>query len=111
MTLLIVVVLTTFLLSFIFAQVFQRIQPSDTDPVAANDEILKALASGSDLEVRSGARRVGKGRSPGWPPSHAHAQPQAASQQAEGSRPRGHGRGASVHRQLLHQAAALAAFQ
>ena len=53
-TVLVVVVLKTVLLSFIFARVFQRVRPIGTadHSGAANDEILKDLAGGSDLEVK-----------------------------------------------------------
>ena len=50
----VVVILTTLLLSLIFAQVFQRNQTpkSSNCPMVANDEILKALAEGSDQELK-----------------------------------------------------------
>ena len=53
-TFLIVVILSTFILSFVFARVFQRFPQVGTtnDPVAPNDEILRVLAEGSDLEVK-----------------------------------------------------------
>ena len=52
MTLFVIVILTTIVLLFVFAQVFRRNQPIAKDPVAANDGILKALATGSNLEVK-----------------------------------------------------------
>ena len=54
MTLLVIVVVSTLTLSLIFARVFQRKQTpkSGTGPVAPNDNILKVLAEGSDLEVK-----------------------------------------------------------
>ena len=45
------VILPTLILSLVFARVFHRVQSKGNGPVAANDEILKALAEGSDLEV------------------------------------------------------------
>ena len=54
MTLFVIVILTTIVLLFVFAQVFQRNRPIDAanDPVASNDEILKTLVEGSDQEVK-----------------------------------------------------------
>ena len=51
MTLLVCVILTTLLLSLIFARVFQRDRTSN-DSVVANDDILKVLAEGSDQEMK-----------------------------------------------------------
>ena len=51
-TLLVVVILTTMLLSLIFARVFQRSQTPKSSPVCTNNDILKALTKGSDLEVK-----------------------------------------------------------
>ena len=52
--LLISVILTTLVLLFVFGRVFQRNRPIDAanDPVASNDEILKTLVEGSNLEVK-----------------------------------------------------------
>ena len=54
MAVLIVVILPTLVLSFVFARVFQKIPPIATtnDPVPTNTEILKSLEEGSDLEVK-----------------------------------------------------------
>ena len=51
-TLLVIVILTTMLLSLIFARVFQRRQTPKSSPVGTNNDILKALTKGSDLEVK-----------------------------------------------------------
>ena len=54
MILLVSVILTTFVLLFVFARVFHRNRPIDAanNPVATNDDILKTLTEGSDLEVK-----------------------------------------------------------
>ena len=52
-TILVVVIVTTLVLSWIFARVFQRNQRLDSDRAAQSDgEILKTLAEGSDQEVK-----------------------------------------------------------
>ena len=50
-TLLVCVILTTLLLSLIFRRVFQRDRTSNGSMIA-NDDILKVLAEGSDLEMK-----------------------------------------------------------
>ena len=52
MTLFVIVIVTTVVLLFAFARVFRRNRLITKDPVAANDGILKALATGSNLEVK-----------------------------------------------------------
>ena len=52
MTLFAIVILTTIVLLFVFARVFGRNRPIAKDAVAANGGILKALATGSNLEVK-----------------------------------------------------------
>ena len=52
MTLFAIVILTTIVLLFVFARVFGRNRPIAKDAVAANRWILKALATGSNLEVK-----------------------------------------------------------
>ena len=54
MTLLVIVIATTLSLSLIFARVFQRNQTPKPNKGSwvANDDILKTLTEGSDLEVK-----------------------------------------------------------
>ena len=47
-----VVIVITVALSFAFARLFWRIRSNANDPVATNSEILKALAEGSNQEVK-----------------------------------------------------------